>query len=379
MKRRRFSRVLAMMCVGALVAACGGDYSVGPNGIQIGEPEVWFGPSPGSRDMIALASDPDQWIQARQMLDTFLFYQGQVDPTVNTSPDSRITYLNENFFPNLARPNPQTGENFFQFWKRNGKKIGIEAGAVKPHNCGQTYTAWESTIRSIEAVRGAGGEVHFVSMDEPFVAGLPPKHPVPTQYTPCGYTEEETAQETAAYMRAVSAIGVQVGLIEAYPYFEVEEIERFIGLLEAQGTKPAYFHLDWDWGHSRNNRELDSQEGAGGDLRRLRDFCDRRGIPFGVILTGNNGTSDATYAEQAYNMAVLYKSIFWGAPRPLKPLAPVVDRVVFESWADHPPTFNINQDGRDAVKEFPHNLPENNPHAHTGIILKSMRLFAVGH
>src|SRR3990172_2656110 len=148
-------------------------------------------------------------------------------------------------------------------------------------------------LQIFDNVQRNGGTVSFLSMDEPFMGG----EYAPPGGKPCGLSMEQSADVTSWFIRRVKTAypRIIIGDVEPYPYFSASELEQWISALEANGTKPDYFHLDVNMEQARHDRR-----DVVADLRALSQFFQERQIPFGVIFPSNsnwNVRSDRAYFD----------------------------------------------------------------------------------
>lgn len=295
---------------------------------------IWFCPGPGTLDYISLFEHPEQWPRARALFDVFKFYQQhtQMPPAANVGPNSYDALVRAGAFQTLTK------------W---GKKIAIEAGAVKEFYCtpdaSGMNTSIQNTLDSIRAVQTAGGIVSYIAMDEPFVSGR--------SKTCGGPALEPTADRVAQYMNAVAAAypAVKVGLIEAYPFSSATALESAVQLLKARGVTPVFLHMDVDW-------HLAGAAAFKRDMAALQAFASAQGIPFGIIITGYNGDADALYAIDVGGIVDLITETFgtWDH---------MPDQLIFQSWAVTSTGYSIT----------PSNLPDDRPYTHTRMLWDELR------
>lgn len=297
---------------------------------------VWFTPAPGSLDMLRLFEAGDEWASTRSRISIFKFYQQQ---TVRPAPD-------------LVGPNSYDAlraVDAFRIvrsvWR---KRTAVEVGAVKPQFCTADASGMNASIRqtfdTLAAVRDAGGWVDYLAMDEPFYSGSLPV---------CGGPDPApTIQRLQRYMANLRlfAPSVQVGLIEPYPYFSAATLADFIARMANAGILPAFFHIDVDLHAVKPGNDTLAQ-----DLRWLSERCHSRGIPFGVIVWGANGDSDAMYFDDALRLARRTRDAFPNQPP---------QQVIFQSWAESQTGLRIT----------PTNLPEGAANTHTTLIDAGLRI-----
>jgi len=295
---------------------------------------IWFCPGPGTLDYLSLFEHPEQWPHALDLVDVFKFYQQhtQTPPAATLGPNSYDAFVRAGAFQTLMK------------W---GKKIAIEAGAVKEFYCTPDASGMnasiQNTLDSIRAVQTAGGTVSYIAMDEPFVSGR--------SKTCGGPALEPTADRVAQYMNAVTAVypAVKVGLIEAYPFSSAASLESAVQLLKARGVTPVFLHMDVDW-------HLAGAAAFRRDMAALQSFASAQGIPFGIIVTGYNGDADALYAVDVGGIVDLLTETFgtWDH---------MPDQLIFQSWAVTSTGYSIT----------PSNLPENRPYTHTRMLWDELR------
>lgn len=299
---------------------------------------IWFSPGPGTVDMLRLFDEPDTWARARSVMDVFKFYQGHTRtvPTPGEGPNQYEAFVRADAFRKLMR------------W---GKHIAIEAAAVKEFYCTPDGSGMQQsiddTLEALRNVRDAGGIVSYIDMDEPFTSGLSRRcggpSPVPT------------ADRLAVYVPAIRRAfpAVRIGLIEPYPTFSPEQFSEMLQLLHDRGVDLDFLHID-----PLKPPPSVEPDVFGAELIQLRDVARRYGIPFGVIIWGDNGQSDALYAADARRAADALKHVFraWEV---------TPDHLIVQSWA------------QSATGQFitPSNLPETAADTHTALLLEFYDLF----
>jgi hypothetical protein len=316
--------VRGIACAGLLLALL----STGCNSER---QQVWFTPDVGSRDMLALFSQPQLWPRSRARVTVFKFYAGQV--LASRTADCPI--CGDNLYPNFIQVDA------FRRLRSAGIATAIEVAAVKPAEC----TAEESipyTLRAIENVAAAGGRVSYLAMDEPRVSAAA-----------CGQSTDDAAAQVADFVRRVRAAhpDVIVGDIEPYPLFSVAETQAWLDAVQAQGVTLGFLHLDVDRVHAAR-----VSADVSGDVLSLSTLCRQRALPFGVILVGVDGSTDQSYYDDVLAWAGTLATAI-GRP----------DHIVFQSWVAAP----------DGSRTVPINLPENDPavFSHTRLILDGLQRF----
>ncbi len=204
------------------------------------------------------------------------------------------------------------------------------------------------SVAAVQAIERAGGTVSYLAMDEPFVSG---------RDRVCdGPALEPTADRVAIYVAGLRAArpSIQVGLIEAYPFSSASAIEAMLTLLDSRGAKPAFLHMDVDW-------HLSGGDAFRRDMKRLQTFSVAKQIPFGIIITGYNGDSDALYADDVGGITELTAETFgtWTA---------MPDHIILQSWVE----------SRTGLRITPTNLPGSQPYSHTHMLFGVFRRLLAG-
>jgi hypothetical protein len=286
-------------------------------------PEVWFRPNIGSPDMLDLFTREAEWSHARGQVDVFGFYALQV------ASSGACPACASNRLPNFV------AAGAFARLREWGMAVDVEVPSVKASDC-RAESALVLTLDALGSLRSQGMPARDISMDEPLLAAQP-----------CALSPEETAVRVAAYVSAIhrEMPGVAVGDIEPYPILPVASLIAWIDQQTAAGATPAFFHVDVDRAHAaRIAADVDS------DLRALQSAMAERHVPFGVILWGDDGTSDAAYAADVLKWTERVGGALGGAP----------PHVLFQSWTVSP----------DGASRVPANLPDDDPSqpSHTRLI-----------
>ncbi len=317
--------------------------------------QVWLAPVPAG-DMIALATHPELWPQARARVDVLEFYQGSAyhDPKFVCGVP-----CGPNTFPALRDAVPG---GFFRWMDEQGIELAMGSGAVKEWSCTERLLrerAIPITLTALKNVEESGGRISYITLDEPFAIGAttPKKSPFGPEITGCMLPVSEVAWLVAIYIRSVHERypDVQVGLIEPYPHFTPDEIAALIDELRSSGVSVPFFHLDFD--QPRAIREgLDMRA----DLQRIRSICAERSIPFGVSFTGGDGSSNEQFTVDT-----------WAMVRNVFPILGITEHTVFQSFAESIPGDITSK------KDKPDTVPETEETTHTGQLLRMLEFMSV--
>ncbi len=326
--------------------------NVPPAGMRNEGTKVWIIPVPGG-DMMRLATDSELWVKAQRRVDVvgIFFLEAYDEPGfVCGEPCGPNTYQ--------ALVNAVPGGMFK--WLSDRFLVSMETGSIKPQACTPERVADIARITNIAIanIKKAGGRLDYIVLDEPFASGTAPDafDPFYGRQAGCGLTSEQVAARQHIFNDDVHAQHpeVEIGLIEPYPLESADVIMANIQELENAGITLPFFRVDYDQVRAmRENRDWK------GDLRRLRDFCRAKRIPFGVILWGADGSSNEAYAAGHRATA-----------RSVLQAVGVTEDTVLESWAEVRP----NQGG---VKSKPDTVPETDPNTHFGLLNWTLDFFNI--
>jgi hypothetical protein len=300
---------------------------------QAAPPPVWFAPNMGSADYAELFTAPDAWSATRAKIGVFEFYTQNLRdaPCKICGSNTLQTFVAADAFRKLTK------------W---GIAIAVEVPAVKPWGCGAKES--NVVISILQSVARNGGNVSFLSMDEPLAGS---QLLDPSGGHGCGFERDQTTAAVVRYGRDIHALfpRIRIGEIEPYPHYSVEQLGEWVDALRRAGFNPAFFHLDVD----RNAVRVRHQNVAK-DLKWLSQFFAKRNIPFGVILW-SPAKSDQEFYESIMEWARTVKSAL-GKP----------DELIFQNW-----------DGADNVPhDIPANMPTHDPtFSHTRVIDETLRVF----
>jgi hypothetical protein len=260
--------------------------------------KYWFGPNFRSVDYFDLFRKTDEWQRAREKIHVFKFYQQQF-----TEPRLYFRAKNELY-------------DFINLLKREGKEVAVETGAIKEYSCRRPL---------IEATSDLLNKINpdYIAIDSSFLGVK----------RDCSLDFSVGRDLINEYIDYVKARGVKVGLIEPYPYFDVNELKRFSELAI------DFFHVDLDFNAVRDIRKVRK------DMEELSEFLRKRGIKFGIIYTGSpTSFDDRTFIISLFN--------YWDYG-----IQHTAEEIIFQSWH----------------KDLPRNLPENENYTFTNALTKLIR------
>ncbi len=216
-----------------------------------------------------------------------------------------------------------------------GMAVAVEMGPLDATpECGQgveSFAGIEEGQLISQRIRGAGGVLQVIAMDEPYFFAHVYDGP-----SACQWPVGQVADGVAAFVRAMRAEwpGLIVGDTEPLPgpVSAAGLAEWLDAYKSATGEAAAFLHLDMDW-----SRAGWPELGAA-----VREAGRARGVPVGMIYNGGAATTDAQWVASAGRRVLADEQAAGGAP----------DHILFQSWNDKP----------DRV------LPESDPLTFTGFI-----------
>jgi hypothetical protein len=298
-------------------------------------------------DLIKLAQQPELWPNTQQRVDVVSLYVLHA-----YYHDGYVCgeHCGPNTYQNLMNAVPG---GVFR-WVSDRFILSIESESVKYYACTEDAmrnSAAFTTNIAIDNIERSGARLSFVSLDEPFTSGTASATPDPLGggNRGCGLTPAEVANLQRVYNAAVHARhpNVQIGLVEPYPHFKLDDLRSFVLELEQAGVPIPYFHLDVDI-----RAIVEQHHDAATELPQIREFFRSKDIPFGIIVFGADGTSNEKFSAGA-----------WAQLRLDASTVGVTEHTVFQSWA------NSNMSDPLSPQRIPDTVPETNPFTHTGMIL----------
>jgi hypothetical protein len=317
-----------------------------PSTLQAPSGNVWYGPAPGSTDLISMLTNTGQWPLTLKLTKYFLLshWNFRANPPAWVGPNT-WTALN--------------AAGFVTFLNGHGIMPAFYTGVWKTQYCNDTNAtqAISDAEEALDNLLNAGAPTVRVDIDEAFYAAA----------AFCNVTDVNVqAARIASFVNGLQAHQpgkVQVGITEPYPptpagpALSVAQIEAACAALIARNVKPAHFHLDvnWVWINQDPNgfRAIQLKN----DLVALRNYFANQGIPWGVIYWPG-AASETTNLD--YCTAVLQ----WLAQ--VKAIIPLTDDLVFEDW--------VFSDVAQTLHTVPSNLPESVPNTYTWLIAQGIAM-----
>jgi hypothetical protein len=285
----------------------------------------WFGPLPplpvvegrpftGSDDFIQLFEPEAAWQSAANRIQVFKLYGEWVS---NHPADAQLKKV-------IADLN------------RRGLAIAIETGPLNPEaECGngiEGSATIESGLQMARAIKGAGGTLHFIALDEPYYYGHFYDGP-----NACHWNAEKIAGDVDKFIKAVRNIFPDVTIGDTEPLAGPAGAKEYQDWLDTfykvNGYHLAFIHMDIDWSRPKWTEEV----------KAIQEHGNKIGVPVGVIYNGNafDKTDEAFLSATGERVKKL--ELVTG----VQP-----DHVIFQSWNDKP----------DRV------LPDAEPYTFTGFI-----------
>ena len=301
--------------------------------------QLTFTPAPNS-DVLEIIRHPERAEHALARIDVFEFYQAHL---LKDCGD----YCGPNTYEAFRDVVPG---GMFKWLADRGMLLAMETGVVKPYHCTAEdieSTAVAPAVSALSNVKETGAAIRFIAIDESFHAGLgSPDGSQGGLKGSCGLAPSEVAQLLKGYVDGVHRTHpeAQVGFIEPYPRFTVDRLISYLNELDAAGVPVPFFHVDLDLQAGlRYGMDIAS------DMRRISDFCHARAIPFGIIITGIDATTNRAYTEYA-----------WAMLRNAKSAVGVTPHTLIQSWSMDPNT---------GTQHLPNTVPETDPDSHLGQLL----------
>jgi hypothetical protein len=234
--------------------------------------------------------------------------------------EGRIQVLEADWPWIAGGPDEAVGDRLASELDPRGIRFAFQAESLtQSDRCGRGVRgfAGRSTGRRIVASLAEEGarpiSPEMIVLDAPFAFGHLYRGP-----GACRWSVRKVAEAVAAYRhdilgRVLAHVarvrqpfsGLEIGDAEPlWPGVRPEQMERWISAYrEASGSGFSFFHLDVDFARP------DWSEAA----RTLETFCRNRGIPFGIVYSGQ-GSSDRAFADSATNRSVTYETEAGGHP-----------------------------------------------------------------
>lgn len=266
-----------------------------PSPEPIPEPPVatgerfWLAPNIGSKDLLDMFHEGAS-VSQFDNVGAFQFY------VQNVMTDTPNAQLGPNVYPALR------DTHAFRILKLLGISTGIEMGSVKvedPEAKSNTATL-EPLFKRVE---DAGGQVDFISMDEPLTSNHKLKKPI-----------FEIAGSVGTFIATAKTLrpNVKVNWIEAWPEVPVTEMKS---LYDSMTVKPDALRIDMDWNRAARERL---------NIAEFFTEVKKLGLPIGIIV---NSDYDPVSNDEEHFTNLLRTSKKWFS------LLPDASHVVVQSWA----------------------------------------------
>lgn len=265
----------------------------------------WFAPNIASADLLTLFDD----VSVLNDVGVFQFYI------------QHILFSSSNQGPNNY--NALVQKDAFRKLKNAGIPIALEAGSVKEGDC-KAVNNQQGLRDAVQKVKEAGGDVSYLSIDEPLAAA---KRGCASQ------TLSTTADAVAEYIHLARNLGItHVIWLEAWPFVSMENQTLFLQKLIDRSAKPDGWRVDVEWPKTTSTAGREA-------LAQARTVCDQHGMTFGCFI---NSTADpiATDAAHYQNLQALSRKIHT--------MQSDVPHVCVQSWAF-----------RTSLQDVPNNLGAN--------------------
>ena len=288
-------------------------------------PLYWFAPLPpmptsagrpftGSDDFMSLFKPDAPWSEAASHIQVFKLYGEWVAYHASDAELKQVV----------------------QDLQERKMALAVEAGPLNAtESCGQgveSFAGIEEGLRIAQRIKQAGGTIHIIAMDEPYFFG----HFYDGPHT-CRWTDQYIAQQIDKYIQAMRAVFPDVRVGDTEPLAGGAHAAQYNAWLVAfravNGYDLDFLHLDIDW----------SREDWPQEVKAIQEFGQVRGVPVGLIYTGNwSDVNDEAWISMAGERVKSYELENAGK----------LEHILFQSWNDKPDRA----------------LPESEPYTFTGFI-----------
>jgi len=214
-------------------------------------------------------------------------------------------------------------DQFFRFLRSHHIHSALEIGLlmdtqlVAPSNvtpaCGKEAFGHEKSLRNVlQKIKDAGGDLDYIRMDEPFYYGT----------VDCKDTVENIAADiNLTVLNIVNQYFPEVQIGDVEPLDNLPDNPGLLGrwadaYASATGKRLAFFQVDPAWSNDLIFR----------NFAETGNVMKERSIPFGVMYTSEDDSSDLGWTQSAIRHFTLSESGFHVD----------VDQPDFQSWTAHP-------------------------------------------
>ncbi len=214
-------------------------------------------------------------------------------------------------------------DQFFRFLKVHHIPFALEAGLLVDtqltkatalnRECGREAFGREADLRAtLQRIQDAGGNVDYIRMDEPFWYGT----------MSCKDTIDNIAADLARTIQNIVKSyfpNARIGDVEPVVNTpgDPDLVARWADAFEAAtGQRLAFFQVDPAWS---NDSLLENLVATG-------KLIGRRSIPYGIMFTSDDDSSDLAWTERAISHFTTIEYLFHAK----------IDQAVFPSWSAHP-------------------------------------------
>jgi hypothetical protein len=279
-------------------------------------PLYWFAPLPplptgpgrpftGAEDFLRLFDEEAPWGLAAERLQVFKLYGEWV---AYQATDEELRLAVEGI-------------------RRRGLALAVEAGPIDPPgDCGQAvegFAGIEEGRQIARRIQKAGGVIDLIAMDEPYYYGHFYDGP-----NACRWTDTRIAGEVGKFIQAMRLVFPNIIIGDTEPLAGAAGAAEYqawlVSFKAVNGYDLDFLHMDIDW----------SRPTWSGEVKELEAFGVERGIPVGIIYTGNfQDNSDESWLSIAGERVKRHEQEDGGNPA----------HVLFQSWHDKP-DFTLPED-----------------------------------
>ena len=219
--------------------------------------------------------------------------------------------------------------------RQRGLGLAVEVGPLNFSDaCGSSVESFagEEGIETLRQIKAAGGDLNFITFDEPYFYGHFYDGP-----NACNWTAEKIARDVGDFIAQARLIYPDVVIGDIEPMTGPAGPAAYAGWLETfkaiNGYDLAFLHMDIDWADTSWPEKMLS----------IKAYGQEHGIPIGLIYTGNpQDQTNQAWLSIAGERVKRYELDNGG----------LADHIIFQSWNDKPD----------------HALPESDPYTFSGFI-----------
>lgn len=217
---------------------------------------------------------------------------------------------------------PEELRKIFQFLRERKISLALGLGVLPGIGCGYGIEGMISpgnATRISQRIRGLGGDVAYLVMDEPLYYG----HYYDKSTVACRYAIRDVARGVAASIKEIRAIFPRIQVGDAEPLSALpasswsNDLKEWLREYEEASARPLdFFQVELLWHQSWDQQVRDFQE-----------ILSKRAVKFGLMINANEPQlSDGSWIKEAEGNISAMESVLKERP----------DQLIFISWMIYP-------------------------------------------